>query len=129
MIGCKVMRTLTSVEIEIMLNLGLPCCLSSSSVRCLESVTRIFVAALRMLSTIPIGMAIDAYGPISNNVGGIAEMAVMSHHIRERTDALDAARNTTATTGKVGFFSLDIPLEIALYGILYWQRLELCKSR
>ncbi|GKD42746.1 hypothetical protein Tco_1267391 [Tanacetum coccineum] len=43
MIGCKVMRTLASVEIEIMLILGLPCCLSSSSVRCLESVTEIVV--------------------------------------------------------------------------------------
>ena len=49
------------------------------------------VAALGMLSTIATGLAIDAYGPISDNSGGIADMAGMSHRIRERTDALDAA--------------------------------------
>ena len=59
------------------------------------------VAALGMLSTIATGLAIDAYGPISDNAGGIAEMAGMSHRIRERTDALDAAGNTTAAIGKV----------------------------
>ncbi|KAL8100953.1 hypothetical protein AgCh_032996 [Apium graveolens] len=60
----------------------------------------IVVAALGMLSTIATGLAIDAYGPISDNAGGIAEMAGMSHKIRERTDALDAAGNTTAAIGK-----------------------------
>jgi Na+/H+-translocating membrane pyrophosphatase len=64
----------------------------------------ISVAALGMLSTIATGLAIDAYGPISDNAGGIAEMAGMSHEIRERTDALDAAGNTTAAIGKVIFF-------------------------
>lgn len=59
------------------------------------------VAALGMLSTIATGLAIDAYGPISDNAGGIAEMTGMSHRIRERTDALDAAGNTTAAIGKV----------------------------
>ncbi|XP_074377636.1 pyrophosphate-energized vacuolar membrane proton pump 1-like [Apium graveolens] len=60
----------------------------------------IIVASLGMLSKIATGLAIDAYGPISDNAGGITEMACMSHRIPERTDALDAAGNTTASIGK-----------------------------
>ncbi|KAM0054240.1 putative inorganic diphosphatase [Helianthus debilis subsp. tardiflorus] len=61
----------------------------------------IAVAALGMPSTIATSLAIHAYGPMSDNAGGIAEMAGMSHRIRERTDALDVAGNTTAAIGKV----------------------------
>lgn len=66
------------------------------------------MAALGMLSTIAIGLTIDAYGPISDNAGGIAEMAGMSREIRQRTDALDAAGNTTAAIGKVSTFGFFI---------------------
>lgn len=72
----------------------------------------IAVAALGMLSTIATSLAIDAYGPIGDNAGGIAEMAGMSHRIRERTDALDSAGNTTAAIGKVNFSNIAHPKEL-----------------
>eukprot|EP00249_Psilotum_nudum_P017195 c26204_g1_i1 orf=372-2651(-) len=84
------------------------------------------VAALGMLSTMATGLAIDAYGPISDNAGGIAEMAGMSHRIRERTDALDAAGNTTAAIGKGFAIGSAALVSLALFGA-YVSRAEISK--
>jgi len=76
----------------------------------------IAMAALGILSTLPVGLTIDAYGPISDNAGGIAEMAHMGEDIRAHTDALDAAGNTTAAIGKGFAIGSAAFVSLALFG-------------
>jgi len=76
----------------------------------------IALAALGVLSTMSIGLTIDAYGPISDNAGGIVEMADMDESIRNVTDDLDAAGNTTAAIGKGFAISSAAFVGLALYG-------------
>ena len=83
----------------------------------------IALAAIGMLGCLPVALAIDGYGPIADNAGGISEMSGLDESVRKNTDLLDAAGNTTAAIGKGFAIGSACLVSLALFGA-YIVRVE-----